>query len=62
MRLDENVGSETPAIEIHSGRPTDACNGRQADHRYGGIIEDPMLESHQFQAEATPLGDLALEL
>ena len=40
---------------------TDAGDGRQANHRYRGIIEDPVLELHQFHAAPKTLGDLALE-
>ena len=60
--LKHDVGSEAPAIEFESRLDTDAGNGRQADHRYWGIIEDPVLELHEFDVAPKTLGDLALEV
>ena len=48
--------------QIQTRLATDASNGRQANHGYQSIIEDPMLELHQFHAAPKKFGDLALEL
>ena len=50
------------AIEVDSRLATDAGNGRQTNHRYRGVVEDPVLEIHQLHAVPQTLGDLALEL
>ena len=62
VRLEQNVGSEAPPIGIHCRSLRDACNSRQAHHRYRGVVEDTVLELHQLHTTSGALGNLVLKL
>ena len=62
FRLDQDIGSETPAIEIESGFVTDARDRRQTDHGDWSLVENPMLELHHLDGAPDELGELGLQL
>lgn len=61
MSLQQEVGSKPPGVEFHSRLATDRGYRRPAHYGYRRIVEDTVLELHQFHAPCVPLSDFALE-
>ena len=59
--LEHDVGAEAPAIDARASLGADASDSRLAQHRYRRIVENPVLDPHEFHAGTQATRDLVGE-